>query len=58
MGKNSKKRLFPAPRRRETTSQVVDFIAVLREFRYATKQRNFGGLTGEINSRTAELQRN
>jgi hypothetical protein len=28
---------------------MADFIGVRREFRYGAEQRNFGGLTGELN---------
>ena len=47
-----------ALRRPNATLQVVDAICVRREFRYAAEQRNLGGRSGELNSPTAELQRN
>jgi hypothetical protein len=57
-GKKQQKPLFPALLRPNSALQVIDSIWVRREFRYATEQPNFGGRTGEINGRTAELQRN
>jgi hypothetical protein len=38
--------------------QMVDPIGVNAKFRYAAEQRNFGGLSAELNGLTAELQRN
>src|SRR5215472_13738075 len=57
-GKNSKIRLFRPSTDQNTMLQVADSIRVRRKFRYAAEQRNFGGLSGELNGRTAELQRN
>jgi hypothetical protein len=37
--------------------QVIDSIRSAGKFRYSFEQRNFGDLTGELNRRTAELQR-
>jgi hypothetical protein len=50
--------LIPALRRQNEALQVVDFICVSGEFRYAAKQRNFFGLSAELFGRTVELQRN
>src|SRR5215469_9857667 len=58
MGKNSKIRLFRPSTDQNTMLQVADSIRVRRKFRYAAEQRNFGGLSGELNGRTEELQRN
>jgi hypothetical protein len=41
----------------KATLQVFDSIWFRPEFRYAAEQRNFFGLTGELNGLTAELQR-
>ena len=38
--------------------QVTDFIWFDVKFRYGAEQRNFFGLTAELNGLTAELQRN
>ena len=38
--------------------QVVDSAWIRREFRYGAEQRKFGGLSGELNDLTDELQRN
>jgi hypothetical protein len=57
-GKKQQKRLFQALRRPNATLQVVDLISIQSEFRYAAKQRNFTGLSGELNGPAAELQRN
>jgi len=38
--------------------QVIDSVSVFAKFRYDKEQRNFGGLSGELNGLTAELQRN
>jgi hypothetical protein len=56
-GEKQQKPLFSAFRRPNATLQVIDSIRVRREFRYSAEQPNFGGLTGEINGPTAELQR-
>jgi hypothetical protein len=52
------RRLIQALLRPNATLQVVDAICVRREFRYAAEQRNLGGRSGDLNSPTAELQRN
>ena len=57
-GKNSKKPLFRPSTDQNTTLQVADSIRFRHKFRYGAEQRNFGGLSGELNDRTAELQRN
>jgi hypothetical protein len=57
-GEKQQKTPVQALRRRKLTSQVVDFICVKTKFRYTAEQRNFFGLTGELNGRTAEVQRN
>jgi hypothetical protein len=56
--KNSKKRLFQPSAGRNPAPQVIDFIGSDVKFRYGAKQRNFFGLTAELNGLTAELQRN
>jgi hypothetical protein len=56
--KNSKKPLFQPSAGRNPTLQVIDLIGPKAKFRYAEKQRNFFGLTAELNGLTAELQRN
>jgi hypothetical protein len=48
-GEKQQKPLIPALRRSNVAFQVVDFIGVRREFRYAAEQRNFGGRSGELN---------
>jgi hypothetical protein len=57
-GKKQQKTLFQALCRPNATLQVIDYIGIQGEFRYAAEQRNFGGLTEEINGRTAEVQWN
>ena len=57
-GENSKKTPVQALFRLNPTLQVIDFIWLDAQFRYAAEQRNFFGLTAELNGRTAELQRN
>jgi hypothetical protein len=57
-GEKQQKPLIPALRRLNPAFQVIDLIGSDAEFPYAAKQRNFFGLTGELNGRTAELQRN
>jgi hypothetical protein len=47
-GKKQQNTLIPALRRQNDVLQVVDFICVRGEFRYAAKQRNFFGLSGEL----------
>jgi hypothetical protein len=47
-----------ARRRAESALQVVDSAWIRREFRYGAEQRKFGGLSGELNDLTDELQRN
>jgi hypothetical protein len=42
------KPLIPALHRQNNALQVVDFIWVRGEFRYAAKQRNSFGLSGEL----------
>jgi hypothetical protein len=56
--KNSKKPLFRPSAGRNTALQVIDFIWLDVKFRYGAEQRNFFGLTAELNGLTAELQRN
>ena len=51
-------RLFRPVGRRNPTLQVFDSAGVRREFRYGAEQRKFGGLSGELNDLTDELQRN
>jgi hypothetical protein len=57
-GKNSKKRLFRPFTGRKFTLEAIDSIRFLAKFRYAAKQRNFAGRSGELFGPTAELQRN
>jgi hypothetical protein len=57
-GEKQQKQLIPALRRPNATLQVIDSIRVREKFRYAAKQRKFGGRSGELNGRTAEPQRN
>jgi hypothetical protein len=57
MGKKQQKTPIQAPRRPNPTRQVTDFIGFRRKIPYAAKQRNFFGLTAELNGPTAELQR-
>jgi hypothetical protein len=57
-GKNQQKTAVQALRSSNHTLQVIDFIRFDAKFRYAAEQRNFLGLTAELNGRTAEMQRN
>ena len=57
-GENSKKTAVQALLRPNLTLQVIDFIWPDAKFRYAAEQRNFSGLTGELNGLTAEVQPN
>jgi len=52
------KTLFRPSAGRNTALQVIDFIWLDVKFRYGAEQRNFFGLTAELNGLTAELQRN
>ena len=55
---NSKKSPVQALLKPNPTLQAIDFIWSNAKFRYAAEQRNFFGLTGELNALTAELQPN
>jgi len=57
-GEKQQKTPVQAHVRPKPAVQVVDFIGPDAKFRYATEQRNFFGLTAELNGPTAELQRN
>jgi hypothetical protein len=57
-GERQQKTPVPTLRRLNATLQVIDSICSRREFRYAVKQRKFGGRSEELFGRTAELQRN
>jgi hypothetical protein len=57
-GEKQQKMPIPALRGPKATLQVFDSVWFRREFRYAAEQRNFFGLAGELNDRSAELQRN
>jgi hypothetical protein len=57
-GEKQQKTSVQALRRRESKLQVIDFLWIRREFRYADEQRKFFSLSAELKGRTAELQRN
>jgi hypothetical protein len=57
-GEKQQKTPVQALRRPKWTLQVIDSIRVPAKFRYAAKQRNFAGRSGELFGPTAELQRN
>jgi hypothetical protein len=57
-GKNSKNACSRPFAGQNSALQAIDSMRVLPKFRYAAEQRNFSGPSGELNRRTAELQRN
>jgi hypothetical protein len=57
-GEKQQKTAVQALRSPNQTLQAIDLIRLDAKFRYAAEQRNFLGLTAELNGRTAEMQRN
>jgi hypothetical protein len=56
-GEKHEKTAIQALRGPNAALQAVDSIRVHIRFPYAAEQRKFGGQSGELNGRTAELQR-